>query len=80
MEVFSECKYGEIYGDILTADIILCPVLPGDHCCLLVVRLKDKGMVYLDSLFDGIGAQISFSRFKNFLQFLLCTISSLQIG
>ena len=25
---------------------------------------------YLDSLFDGIGAQISFSRFKNFLQYM----------
>ena len=68
MEVFSKCKYGEIYGDILTADIILCPVLHGDHWCLLVVQLKDKRMVYLDSLFNGTGAQISFSRFKNFLQ------------
>lgn len=58
----------KIYGDILTADIILCPVLHGDHWCLLVIQLKDKRTVYLDSLFNGIGAQTSFSRFKNFLQ------------
>ena len=68
MEVFSKCKYGEIYGDILTANIILCPVLHGDHWCLLVIQLKDKRMVYLDSLLNGIGAQTSFSRFTNFLQ------------
>ena len=68
VEVFYKCKYGEIYGDILTADIILCPVLHGDHWCLLVIQLKDKRMVYLDSLLNGIGAQTSFSRFRNFLQ------------
>ena len=68
MDVFSKCKYGEIYSDILTADIILCPALHGEHWCRLVIQLKDKRMVYLDSFFNGIGAQTSFSRFRNFLQ------------
>ena len=68
MDVFSKCTYGELYGSILTADIILCTVLHGDHWCLVVIHLPEKRMVYLDSMFNGIGAQTAFSRFMNFLE------------
>ncbi|KAJ7323788.1 SUMO1 sentrin specific peptidase 1 [Desmophyllum pertusum] len=68
MDVFSRFNYGELYGNILTADIILCPVLHGDHWCLVVIHLPEKRMVYLDSMFNGIGAQTAFSRFMNFLE------------
>ena len=46
MEVFSKSTYGETYGDILTANIILCPILHGDHWCLLIVQLKDENGVF----------------------------------
>ena len=55
MEMFLKCNYGSLYGNTLTADIILCPVLHGDHWCLVAIELKAKKMVYLDSLFTGVG-------------------------
>ena len=67
MEMFLKCNYGSLYGNTLTADIILCPVLHGDHGCLVAIELKAKRMVYLDSLFNGVGDQIAFKRFQHFL-------------
>ena len=67
MEMFLKCNYGSLYGNTLTADIILCPVLHGDHWCLVAIELKAKRMVYLDSLFNGVGAPIAFKRFQHFL-------------
>lgn len=68
MEVFSKCKYGEIYGDILTADIILCSVLHGDHWCLLVVQFIERQENGVFGFIARWHWKVTFSRFKNFLR------------
>ena len=61
-------KYDLLYENIPVADMILCPVLHGDHWCLVAIDLKERRMVYLDSLFNGVGAQTAFTRFAYFLE------------
>ena len=67
MEMFLKCNCTLLYGNTLTAEKILYPVLHGDHWCLVAIELKVKRMVYLASLFNGVGAQTAFTRFQNFL-------------
>ena len=67
IELFLQCQYDRIYAHILDGEVILCPCLDGDHWCLVAIFLKVKRMVYLDSLFRGIGAQRAFNRLGNFL-------------
>ena len=57
-----------LYENISAADMILCLVLHGDHWCLVAIDLKERRMVYLDSLFNGVGAQTAFTRFAYFLE------------
>ena len=48
MNIFLKHKYDLLYENISAADMILCPVLHGDHWCLVAIDLKEKRMVYLD--------------------------------
>ena len=57
-----------MYQNLPTSDIILCPALHGDHWCLVVIEMKQKRMVYLDSLHNGVDALTAFTRFTNFLE------------
>ena len=66
-EVFLKCQYDQIYANILDDEVILCPYLDGDHWCLVAIFLKIKRMVYLDSLFRGIGTKRAFENLGNFL-------------
>ena len=68
MNIFLKHKYDLLYENISAADMILCPVLHGDHWCLVAIDLKERRMVYLDSLFNGVGAQTAFTRFAYFLE------------
>ncbi len=67
LEVFLKCQYDQMYAHILEGEVILCPCLDGDHWCLVAIFLKSKGMVYLDSLFHGVGAERAFKQLGNFL-------------
>lgn len=67
IEVFLKCQYDQLYPDILDSEVILCPSLHADHWCLVVVYPAIKRMVYLDSLFRGIGARRAFQRVGNFI-------------
>ena len=67
IEVFLKCQYDQLYSDILDSEVILCPSLHADHWCLVVVYPAIKRMVYLDSLFRGIGARRAFQRVGNFI-------------
>jgi len=68
MNTFLKRKYDLLYQNLPTSDIILCPALHGDHWCLVVIEMKQKRMVYLDSLYNGVGALTAFTRFTNFLE------------
>ena len=68
MNTFLKRKYDLLYPNLQTSDIILCPALHGDHWCLVVIEMKQKRMVYLDSLYNGVGALTAFTRFTNFLE------------
>ena len=68
VEIFLKCKYDQIYPDILNNEVILCPILHGDHWCLVAIFLKVKRMVYLDSLFQGVGAAKAFGSLSNFIE------------
>ena len=67
IEVFLKCQYDQLYSDILESEVILCPSLHADHWCLVVVYPAIKRMVYLDSLFRGIGARKAFQCVGNFI-------------
>ena len=67
LEVFLKCQYDQMYAHILEGEVILCPCLDGDHWCLVAIFLKSKRMVYLDSLFHGVGAERAFKHLGNFL-------------
>ena len=67
LEIFLKCQYDQLYPDILDSEVILCPSLHGDHWCLVAVYPAIKRMVYLDSLFQGIGAKRAFQRVGNFI-------------
>ena len=68
MNTFLKRKYDLLYPNLPTSHIILCPALHGDHWCLVVIEMKQKRMVYLDSLYNGVGALTAFTRFTNFLE------------
>lgn len=68
LEVFLECQYELLYPDILDSEVILCPSKHGDHWCLVAIFPTIKRMVYLDSLFQGIGAKRAFQCVGNFIQ------------
>ena len=55
IEVFLKCQYDQLYPDVLDSEVILFPSLHADHWCLVVVY--PAIIVYLDSLFRGIGAK-----------------------
>ena len=67
IEVFLKCQYDQLYPDILDSEVILRPSLHADHWCLVVVYPAIKRMVYLDSLFRGIGARRAFECVGNFI-------------
>ena len=60
-------QYDQLYPDTLDSEVILCPSLQADHWCLVVVYPATKRMVYLDSLFRGIGARRAFECVGNFI-------------
>ena len=37
VETFLRCKYDQLYPDILSSEVILCPILHGDHSCLVAI-------------------------------------------
>lgn len=67
IEVFLKCQYDQLYPDILDSEVIFCPSLHADHWCLVVVYPAIKRMVYLDSLFRGMGARRAFECVGNFI-------------
>ena len=67
IEVFLKYQYDQLYPDILDSEVILCPSLHADHWCLVVVYPAIKRMVYLGSLFRGIGARRAFECVGNFI-------------
>ena len=77
MNTFLKRKYDLLYPNLPTSDIILCPALHGDHWCLVVIEMKQKRMVYLDSLYNGVGALTAFTRFTNFLECVFVSQSKL---
>ena len=68
MNTFLKRKYDLLYQHLPTSDIILCPALHGNHWFPVVSEMKQKRMVYLDSLYNGVGALTAFTRFTNFLE------------
>ncbi|XP_028412191.1 uncharacterized protein LOC114535014 [Dendronephthya gigantea] len=68
LDIFLKCKYDQLYPHILDSEVILCPSLHADHWCLVAVYPAIKRMVYLDSLFQGIGAKRAFQRVGNFIE------------
>ena len=68
MNIFLKHKYDLLYENISAVDMILCAVLHGDHWCLVAIDSKERRMIYLDSLFNGVGAQTAFTRFAYFLE------------
>ena len=68
VEIFLRCKYDQLYQDILSSEVILCTVLHGDHWCLVAILLKEKRMVYLDSIFHGVGSVKAFECLRNFIE------------
>ena len=68
VETFLRCKYHQLYKDILSSEVILCLFLHGDHWRLVATFSKEKRMVYLDSLFHGVGAAKAFECLHNFIE------------
>lgn len=62
-------QFRSFYSGITDTDCVLCPILHGDHWCRVVIYLKEKRMMYLDSLYEGIGAKTAFERISNFMEF-----------
>ena len=67
METFQRYKFHQLYPNILDSDVILAPFNHGRHWCLVVLCLKERMSIYLDSLYNGAGAKMAFSRINNFL-------------
>ena len=42
VETFLRCKYDQLYLGILSSEVTQCPVLHGDHWCLVAIFLKEK--------------------------------------
>ena len=66
-ETFQRYKFHQLYPDILDSEVILAPFNHGRHWCLVVANLKEKMSVYIDSLYNGAGAKMAFTRLNNFL-------------
>ena len=66
-ETFQRYKFHQLYTSILDSEVILAPFNHGRHWCLVVVSLKEKMSIYMDSLYNGAGAKMAFSRMNNFL-------------
>ena len=67
IEVFLKCQYDQLYPDVIDSEVLLFLSLHAYHCCLVVVYPAIKRMVYLDSLFRGIGARSAFQGVENFI-------------
>ena len=68
VETFLRCKYDQLYPDILSSEVILCPVLHRNYWYLVAIFFKEKRMVYLDSLFHGVRAAKAFECLHNFIE------------
>ena len=66
-ETFQRYKFHQLYPNVLDSEVILAPFNHGRHWCLVLVNLKEKMSVYIDSLYDGAGANMAFTRLNNFL-------------
>ena len=66
-DTYLKYNFHQLYPNIPDSEVILAPFNHGRHWCLVVVNLKENFSVYLDSLYDGAGAQMAFSRVNNFL-------------
>ena len=66
-EKYLKYKFHQLYPNIQNSEDILAPFNHGRHWCLVVVILEENFSVYLDSLDDGAGAKMAFSRVNNFL-------------
>ena len=66
-ETFQRHKFHQLHPNILDSEVILAPFNHGRHWCLVLVNLKEKMSVYIDSLHDGAGAKMAFTRLNNFL-------------
>ena len=66
-ETFQRYKFHQLYPNVLDSEVILAPFNHGRHWCLVLVNLKEKMSVYIDSLYDGAGAKMAFTRLNNFL-------------
>ena len=66
-EKYLKYKFHQLYPNIQHSEVILAPFNHGRHWCLVVVNLEENFSVYLDSLYDGAGAKMAFSRVNNFL-------------
>jgi len=66
-EIFKRYNFHQLYPNIFDSEVILAPFNHGRHWCLVVVSMKEKMSIYLDSLYNGAGAKMAFSRMNNFL-------------
>ena len=66
-EKYLKYKFHQLYPNIQHSEVILAPFNHGRPWCLVVVNLEENFSVYLDSLYDGAGAKMAFSRVNNFL-------------
>ena len=66
-ETFKKYNFHQLYPNIFDSEVILAPFNHGRHWCLVVVSMKEKMSIYLDSLYNGAGAKMAFSRMNNFL-------------
>ena len=66
-ETFKRYKFHQLYPNILDSEVILAPFNHGRHWCLVVVNVKEKMSIYIDSLYNGAGAKMAFTQINNFL-------------
>ena len=66
-EKYLKYKFHQLYPNIQHPEVVLAPFNHGRHWCVVVVNLEENFSVYLDSLYDGAGAKMAFSRVNNFL-------------
>ena len=59
--------FHQLYPNMLDSGVILAPFNHGRHWCLVVVNVKEKMSIYIDSLYNGAGAKMAFTQINNFL-------------
>lgn len=67
MKTFKQFNFHNMYSNIPDADIILDPFNHSRHWCLVIIDLVRRRSIYIDSLYEGIGANVAFIRMNNFL-------------